>query len=66
MNKNINTKDRLIRFVIGVILLVIAIWQKSWIASALSIFTFYEALIGWCAFYQLIGKNSCTIDKNIK
>lgn len=64
MKQNIGTFDRLIRFAIGIILLIVAWWQASWIALALALFTFYEALAGWCLFYQLIGKNSCPIDRN--
>jgi Protein of unknown function (DUF2892) len=57
--RNINTTDRLLRLIFGLLLLAYAWWQYSWIALALALFSFYEALVGWCAFYQLIGKNSC-------
>lgn len=59
MKKNIGTADRLIRFSIGLLLLAYAWWAGSWIALAFALFTFYEAAASWCAFYQLIGKNSC-------
>lgn len=64
MKKNIGTQDRIIRFVIGLLLLALAWWQMSWIALALALFTFYEALASWCIFYQLIGKSSCPIDRD--
>lgn len=64
MHKNIGTTDRLIRLAIAVGLLLFAWWQSSWIALAFAIFTFYEALAGWCVMYQLLGKNSCPIDHN--
>lgn len=64
MKKNIGTLDRLLRLGIGILLLIFAWWQASWIALAFALFTFYEALIGWCAFYQLIGKNTCPINSN--
>jgi hypothetical protein len=64
MKKNIGIQDRIIRFVIGLLLLAIAWWQMSWIALALALFTFYEALASWCIFYQLIGKSSCPINKD--
>lgn len=63
MKKNIGLPDRLIRFVIAAILLVFALWQKSWIAGFASLFVFYEALAGWCIYYQLIGKSSCPLDQ---
>lgn len=61
MNKNIGTTDRIIRFVIACLLFVYAIWQGSWLAAAVGVFVLYEALASWCAFYQLIGRNSCDI-----
>lgn len=66
MKKNIDTNDRILRLLIGLLLLAFAWWQSSWIALAFAIFTFYEALSSWCVFYQLIGKNSCPIDSNNK
>lgn len=66
MKKNIGTPDRLLRFAIGLALLAFAWWQSSWIALAFAIFTFYEALAGWCILYQIIGANSCPLDQNKK
>lgn len=59
--KNIDTKGRLIRLIIAFMLLGFAIWQKSWIALAFSLFTFIEVAFSWCVFYQLFGWNSCPI-----
>lgn len=59
MKKNIGKNDRLLRFGIGLLLLGYAWWQHSWIALGFALFTFYEALAGWCIMYQLLGKNSC-------
>ncbi len=67
MKKNIGTFDRVVRLIIGVILLVIALfavtalWLKV-LVIILAIFTFYEALSSWCLFYQLIGKNTCPVE----
>jgi hypothetical protein len=57
--KNIGTFGRILRFVIGFLLLIFAIWYGSWIALLFSLFTFFEALMSWCIVYQLLGKNSC-------
>lgn len=64
MKKNIGTSDRIIRLLIALLLLIVAWWQQSLIVLALSLFVFYEALTSWCLFYQLIGKNSCPIDRH--
>lgn len=63
MKKNIGTSDRLLRLTLAVLILLFSWWQASWIALLVSLFVFYEALAGWCALYQILGKNSCPIDK---
>jgi len=63
MKSNIGKIDRLIRLAIATFLLVYAYWQGSGIAFGFSVFTFYESWAGWCAFYQLIGRNSCPLPK---
>jgi len=62
-NKNIGKKDRMIRVVIGVALLLIAI-TTSWSPWLLffSGFAFFEAIFSWCGFYAALGKNTCSID----
>lgn len=66
MKPNIGTFDRLFRAGIAILLLIGAWWWSSWILLAVSFFSFYEALAGWCAFYQLLGKSSCPVDLNKK
>lgn len=67
MTKNIGAVDRIIRLVIGVVLVAVALfivtvlWLKV-VVILLALFTFYEALSSWCLFYQLIGKNTCPIE----
>ena len=63
MKSNIGKIDRLARLAIAIFLLVYAYLQGSWIAFGFSIFTFYESWAGGCAFYQLIGRNSCPLSK---
>jgi ABC-type uncharacterized transport system permease subunit len=65
-HKNIGTPGRLLRFAIACLLLIFAIWQKSWIALILSLFTFIEVSLSWCIVYHLLGKNSCPLDSNKK
>jgi hypothetical protein len=64
MQKNIGTIDRIIRLIIGIIILGIAlvvvsiVWLKI-ILIAIALFCFYEALASWCLWYRIIGKNTC-------
>ena len=66
LTKNIDTKGRILRFSLGLILLFLAYWFSSWILLAAAIFTFLEAAMSWCVLYQLLGKNSCPISKSKK
>ena len=62
MKKNIGKLDRLLRLTMAFVLFGLAFWLKSWILTALGLFTLYEALAGWCVLYQITGKNTCPID----
>lgn len=66
MKKNIGTKDRIARLVIGVLLLAAIFFVASTVVKIIlavaGIFCFYEALSSWCAFYALIGRNTCPIE----
>ncbi len=61
MQQNIGKWDRVFRLTIAVILIVIAIVQKSLGTMLMGLFTLYEALAGWCVFYQLLGRNTCEL-----
>jgi len=62
MIKNIGFSDRLIRFIIGVILVGGAFLFKSTSLALFGLFTLYEAVASWCILYQLIGRNTCPIN----
>ncbi|MEQ1500433.1 MAG: DUF2892 domain-containing protein [Parcubacteria group bacterium] len=60
VEKNIGKPDRLLRFAIGVALLLLAITTSwSFILLFLSGFAIFEAIFSWCGFYATIGKNTC-------
>ena len=59
MKKNIGKPDRILRLIVGILLLGWAYWQMSWILLVIGIFTLFEALMSWCILYQILGKNSC-------
>ena len=66
LKKNIGLPGRLIRLAIAIGLLVMAYLKGSWILLAASLFVFFEALKSWCVLYQILGINSCPIDKEKK
>ena len=61
--KNIGKPDRLLRFIIGVGLLLWAI-TTTWspILIFFSGFAFFEAVFSWCGFYAAMGKNTCPVE----
>lgn len=65
MTKNIGTPDRLLRFAFAILLATAAYraeslaWQLFLTAGAL--FCVFQAVTSWCAFYALIGKNTCPV-----
>jgi Protein of unknown function (DUF2892) len=60
--KNIDTKGRILRAGLGIGVLLLAWWTKSWILLIVGLFSLFEAAMSWCAFYQMLGKNSCPKD----
>jgi len=63
VGKNIDKKDRLIRALLGVVLLLWAI-TTSWnpVLIFFAGFCFFEAIFSWCGFYAAIGKSTCPIE----
>lgn len=65
MKTNIGNLDRGIRLAFAVMLFAYAAYAGSFFALLIGLFTLYEALGGWCAYYELIGKNTCPISKSL-
>lgn len=63
MKKNLGTRGRLIRFVMSLLLFVLAWRNQSLLLFGAALFTLYEALASWCVIYQLLGINHCPLDK---
>lgn len=66
MNKNIGTRDRIIRALLGIICVVglfsvQLLWLKI-IIGILALFCFFQALFSWCLWYQIIEKNTCPVE----
>jgi hypothetical protein len=67
MTKNIGTKDRLIRLAIAIACFVgayvarVAVFQLLLVAFGL--FCVFQATFSWCAWYALLGRNTCPIQK---
>ncbi|MBW1861984.1 MAG: DUF2892 domain-containing protein [Deltaproteobacteria bacterium] len=54
MKKNIGTTDKVIRIIVGVIIIIIGFVFKSW-WGIIGILPILTAAIGWCPPYALLG-----------
>jgi hypothetical protein len=68
MEKNIGYNDRLARLILGLCAIVAAFFIAvkvnmiaGIIVALLGVFTIYEALVGWCIIYKIMGINTCPI-----
>lgn len=63
VEQNIGKPDRLLRFSLGVGLLLLAI-TTTWSPLLLffSGFCFFEAAFSWCGFYAALGRSTCPIE----
>jgi hypothetical protein len=58
MKSNIGKTDRIIRVVIGLIVIAIGVYLKSW-WGAIGLVPIFTAAIGWCGLYTLFGISTC-------
>lgn len=65
MDQNIGFKDKIIRYILAIIFLVLGfIHSYYWfIPAAIAAFT---AVIGWCGLYKILGINTCPVKKPAK
>ena len=62
ITKNLGRSDRLIRAVIGVLLLLWAV-STTWnpVLIFFSGFALFEAVFSWCGVYEAMGRNTCEV-----
>ncbi len=66
MKRNLGTLDRVIRIVIGVVLIAASAMGKIGWWGWLGVLPLVTALIGSCALYSMLGINTCRIGKHKK
>ena len=64
MNKNIHPIERVIRVVVGIILVTMAFVGPANPWFLLGIIPVLTGLIGWCPPYALFGISTCKTKKN--
>ena len=60
MKPNIGKTDRIIRVLIGVILIAVGAYFKSW-WGVIGLLPILTAALGWCAPYAVFGISTCKI-----
>lgn len=62
MNKNIGKTDKIIRIVVGLVIIVFGVLNNSWL-GVIGLIPLGTALIGWCPLYCPLNINT-TCDKD--
>ena len=60
MKCNIGKTDRIIRALIGLIVIAVGVYLKSW-WGAIGLVPLFTAAIGWCGLYTLFGMSTCKL-----
>ena len=60
--KNVGSADRVIRLILGLVIIGIGYYYQSW-CGAIGIVPIFTALIGWCPSYLPFGINTCSAKK---
>ena len=54
MKKNVGSADKIIRIILGVLIIALGIYNQSWL-GLVGIAPLFTAFISWCPVYSLIG-----------
>jgi predicted RND superfamily exporter protein len=54
MKKNVGSADKIIRIIVGIIIIILGLVFKSW-WGIIGILPILTAMIGWCPPYALLG-----------
>lgn len=58
MKCNIGTTDRIVRAVIGLIVIAVGFYLSSW-WGAIGLVLIITSVTGWCGLYALFGISTC-------
>lgn len=62
MKKNVGSVDKVIRIILGVVIITLGIYNQSW-WGLVGLVPLFTAFITWCPVYSLIGVST---DRKIK
>ena len=61
MTRNVGTADRMVRIVVGIILMALAATSTVGWWGWLGVVLLATGLLGWCPPYSLLGINTCGV-----
>ena len=64
MKINIHPVERVVRVVVGIVLVSLAFIGPANLLFLLGIIPIFTGLVGWCPPYQLLGFSTCPVKKN--
>lgn len=59
MTRNVGNTDRIIRIILGVVLVVLAAAIPAWPLALVALVPFGTALMGFCPLYRVFGLSTC-------
>lgn len=63
MKKNIGSIDRVIRVILGLVIIGLGIGFKSWL-GLIGLVPIFTTTIGWCPLYAPFGITTCKVKSN--
>ncbi|TVP93724.1 MAG: DUF2892 domain-containing protein [Acholeplasmatales bacterium] len=66
MQKNVGSLDQTIRYVVAILLVMLAVFLPvawSWVFLVPAAILAFTAATGWCGLYRLFGIKTCPIEK---
>ena len=60
MNENVGSIDKLVRAIIGIVLIVTGVYYGIWWPVVLGVVPIATALMSWCPAYTWLGINTCS------
>jgi len=62
MEKNVGGADRVIRVILGIVIIAAGVYFKSW-WGLVGLILLITGLLGQCGLYKVFGINTCKIKK---
>ena len=59
MKCNVGKTDRIIRVLVGLVLIALGVYFNSW-WGAIGVIPLFTAAVGWCPLYVPFGLSSCS------